>query len=563
MIPGLRGGGSITRHHPATVTILVLLVALVAGCAPRREGSDLLNRALSERARSRPATGSETRPEAIGSTRVETLVPPSALRGADGLACHAGRAFVSEEFVDRIREVRADGSLATVAMPRTVEGPAHLAFDESGNLFVAARRSGSVWRRSPGGNWKELARDLYGLSGLSVSAGRVWLSHCGVEDAISVLDPGATPRRVAENLGCPTGLLAEGNVLYVPLVESGEVLRIETASGARSRVASGLEVPVAVRRGPAGALLVLEARSGRVREINGQSDAGPGIPRTRLAPGVSDLATCSDSVLTVNSIWASVDAQKPWPSAPRSLVAGGLVLPQGAALFGNTLLLSDGRSIKRLRGETLELLAAWRLTEGLPRPSGLTIGGDGAAYISVPEEGRIFRLDIPSGSAAEFSSALRWPTSLDRLWSGELAVAETGTGQVLKIGPGGEWWPMAYSLLSPVALVTDGARLLVSEPAGGRVLSLREERMPLSIVSGLAQPSGLAVGPRHRIFIAERGTGELAVRNTDGSRRTLVRDLALGGARGEFPLEIPLVTRPDGSILLAAPGDGSVLEIRP
>lgn len=539
-------------------------LALLTGCSTAvPDGSGLLARALSDRDQQRPVHATAQHPEGVGSTQIEVRIPPSALRGADGLACHGGQAFVSEESVDRIREVRADGSLAAVTTPRALGGPSHLAFDDAGNLFVAARRSASVWRRDSGGSWQEIARDLHGLSGLSVSEGRVWLSHCGVDDALSVIDEGGNVRRVAENLGCPTGLLAEGETLFVPLVDHGRVLRVDANSGERTRIASRLEVPVAVRRAPDGALLVLEARTGQIRQIDGHSDAGPGIPLSRLAPGVSDLASCGNSVLTANSIWASIDVQKPWPGAGRTLVEGGLVLPQGAALFGDALLLSDGRAIKRLRGDTLELIAAWRLTEGLPRPSGLTIGGDGAAYITIPEEGRIFRLNIPSGTAAEFSSALQWPTSLARLWTGELAVAETGTGQILKVGPGGEWWPIAYSLLSPVALVADGARLLVSEPGGGRILSLREERTPLSIASGLAQPSGLAAGPRRRIFIAERGTDQLSVRNTDGSVRPLVRDLALGGVHGEHPLEIPLAARPDGTLLLAAPGDGSVLQIRP
>lgn len=548
-------------------SFLSLLLLIAAGCASNAvDDRALLDRLLSDQARDREFPLSDIVPTSLGSATLETLLPPSRLRGADGLACHAGRAFLSEAAVDRLREVHADGSTVEIALPRALAGPGHLAAGNDGSLWVAARRSGSLWRRSVSGTWSEVASELAGISGIAVSHDTVYVSQCFDEDAIVSFALDGSKRRVlATQLGCPSGIALVDESLLVALVDRGEVLRLDPATGKRRTIATGLKFPVAVRRVPDDELVVLESGRGVVRSIGRVHAEAQGIARSEMKfeEGVSDLAWCGESVLVSNAVWGSIDVVKPWPGKPRRLIKGGLLVPQGAALLGDALLVSDGLSIKVVREGSVELLAAHRVTPDFPPCSGLNLGSDGAAYVTVPERGEIVRLDLYNDKAAPFSSALQWPTSLTRTWTGELHVAETATGQVLHIGPSGEWWPTAVSLLSPVGLVADGSRLLVTEPSGGRVLSLREGRSPLSVASGLAQPAGVAVDPTRRIFIAERGTGQLAVRNTNGSVRRIVTGLALGRSRLPYPLEVPLVAARDGSLLLASPGDGSVLRIRP
>jgi glucose/arabinose dehydrogenase len=546
------------------------LALVLASCslAGNADAPDLLARALAAREHARPALGKATAatPVALGSASLEERLAPSALRGADGIACREGQALVTEAAVDRLREIRADGSLIELPLPRELEGPSYLAFAEDGTLFVAAGRSGSLWRRAISGEWSEIARGLPGLSGLSIGGDHVYVSQCLVEDAITefALD-GSGRRRLANNLGCPTGLLAHSGELFIALVERGVVLRLNPRDGRRTEIASGLAVPVAVRRISQGELVVLETQTGLLRALDptATSAAGPGLAVAKLAPGLSDLASCGKSVLVINSLWASIKMIRPWPGDVRTLVAGGLLVPQGAALIGRSLLISDGKSIKRLENGQLTILAAQHLTKDFPPPSSIAVGGDGAIYISVAERGEVIRLDLLSGKVTPFSSSLRWPTSLARFWTGEMVVAETGTGKVLRLGPTGEWWPVAHALLSPVGLIADGGRLLVAEPTGGRVISLREGRSPLSVASGLAQPAGLAIGTAKQIYIAERGTGEISVRQSAGSVRRLVTGLDLGKASRPYPREIPLLAVPDGTLLLASPGDGSVLAIRP
>ena len=240
-----------------------------------------------------------------------------------------------------------------------------------------------------------------------------------------------------------------------------------------------------------------------------------------------------------------------------------MLLPEGATLWGNSLLIADGRSVKRLHEGQLSLVAAKRVTPGFSTASGIIIGGDNAAYISAPRQGRVFRFDLNNPSVQEFSSGMNWPTSLARLWSGEIAIAETGSGQILKITSDGLLSPVTYSLLSPLALTADRTRLLVAEPDGGRIVALREQEAISSVASELSKPVGLAQDRRGRTFIVERGRAALTVRRLDGHLVRMIDNLPLGNFPGPYPREVPVVASPEGTLWLVLAGDGRILRVEP
>ena len=525
--------------------------------------STVLEQALRE-GRPRPAAGAATEPRALEQTTFQTVIQPTPLRGADGITCREGEALISEAAVHRIRRLTPDGSLSTVSIPGELESPTHLAFDDQGTLWVTDTTGAALWKRTEDGVWSVAGSNLPNLSGLLAEGHEIYFSQCDREGSVSRLPlAGGLPEKIAAGLGCPgTPAWFEG-MLLVPLGEKGEVWSIDPDTGRRKRLMKGLWSPLAVRRLPDGQPGVIESGNGRIVGFSSLQDESPPRPIKQLRAGINDLANCASSTLITNAIWGSVDRLRPFSGRPVNLIPGGLLLPQGATLWGKSLLIADGLSVKRLQGNELSVVAARGITPGFTTASGIVVGNDQTVYVSAPAQGRVYQFPLRHPAVEEFSSGMDWPTSLTRLWTGEIAVAETGSGQILRITNDGLWWPMTYALVSPLALTSDRERLLVTEPEGGRIISLREQEAPSSLSSELSRPVGVAQGRGGRTYVVEHGRSSLTQRRSDGGLIRLIDNLPLGSSRTRYPREVPIVATTEGGLWLVAPGDGRVLHVQP
>ncbi|MDG1959434.1 MAG: hypothetical protein P8K76_12030 [Candidatus Binatia bacterium] len=540
-----------------------LWFCLSISCASLDSG-EALQRALREGSRAQSVKTLSQEPRVLGAVSFTTELPPSSLRGADGIACRAGEAFIAEAAVNRIRRLTPDGSLSTIALPEKLEGPTHLAIDADGSLWVTAAHGAELWKKTRDGRWSVEASNLPDLSGLVADQNEIYFSQCDLRGSVSRISTAQKqPRIIAQDLGCPGTPAVSRGALLVPLREVGEVWRIDSSNGQRVRLTQGLRSPVAIREMHDGQPGIIESGTGRILGLNSLHRESPARLLKQLDPGINDFAPCGDSTLVTNALWGSVERLRPFDAQPKALVPGGLLVPQGATLWGTSLLIADGLSVKRLHQGNLSLVAARGITPGFSSASGIIIGGDNAAYISSPEEGRLYRFDLSNPRVEEFSSGLDWPTSLARLWTGEVSVAETGSGQILKISSDGLWWPITYSLLSPLALTTDRERLLVTEPESGRIIALREGTALSSLSSELSRPVGIAQARDGRTFVIEQGRAALTERRSDGSLVRLIDNLAVGTSQSDRPREVPIVTTPQDSLWMVLPGDGRVLHVRP
>lgn len=503
---------------------------------------------------------------ATGTQRVETIVEPTPLRGAAGLACRESQVFAAEPLVNRISAVQADGDVRRIGTPHGFWRPTDLAFDDGGFLYVATSEPGGLWRRAPSGHWDRLGTDLLDLGGVDVApSGEIVVAECARGGRILRIDPatGEASPPLATDLGCPGRLAVRADgIVLIPRRDLGEVVALDPATGARSVLVRGLDFPTAVGETPDGSFVVVEGGSGRIRILPGGEAGSAGASPLRSSPGIADIVTCGDTAIVSNEATGSLRAYKPWPTGGRILIPDGLVVPGGLYFEGGDLIVADRASIKRIRGERIELLVVSR-PGGLPPPVGITGGLPGLAWVTAPEQGELLQVDLGRGVATRVTSALDWPTSVLRTFSGELVVAETGAGRVVKLGPGAVPYALATGLMSPVALATRGERILTAEPAGGRVLRLRPNEAPTVVVGGLASPAGLATARSRPLYIALARKGALATRSRDGSVRRVLEGLAIESPQGEKPLPVPMAMADDGSVVVASPRDGSVVRLWP
>jgi len=117
--------------------------------------------------------------------------------------------------------------------------------------------------------------------------------------------------------------------------------------------------------------------------------------------------------------------------------------------------------------------------------------------------------------------------------------------------------------------------VLVSESAGGRVVRLTGARAD-TLIDGLRQPQGMVVDGR-TLFVVDAGAKEVVAVDLDsGARQTVASGLPVGAPPGVAPKPlrgIPpfsgpqgpfagITSGPDGTLFVAADGDGSVLALR-
>jgi sugar lactone lactonase YvrE len=510
------------------------------------------------------AGGANGEPTALPPGALTVLQPPTPLRGANGLACQERRLLIAQAVGNAIARLAADGSGEPLALPSGLAGPDDLAVDEAGTLFVTAAASGTVWRRDAGGSWRAIATALPGANGIALDpGGRLFVTSCVLDggDGIWEVDPqGARPpRAVARDLGCPNAMTADApGSLVVPLLAKGEVVRVRADDGSVERVARGLRAPTAVKRAPDGSLVVLESGTGAIRALPASPD-GAGEVLAQLSPGLDGFVTCGETALASSFVTGEVTAFKPWPDGSRSLTAPGLVVPRGLARAGEDVLVSDGVSLRRLRAGRTEVLVATAL-DPVPPPYAVAVAPDGFAWITVPHLGEVHRVDLAARTSDKVAGGFDWPTSIAALPTGDALVVDTGAGRVVRVAPDGATHTLTSGLASPVGLALRGTQALTLEPESGRVLAIRPGAAPLVVAAGLAGPVGLAADSSGRLYVAEKRTGGLVRIDTDGAHVRLAQGLALG-VPGAAPAPVAVLVASDGSVLVASPVDGSVVQV--
>ena len=539
-----------------------LALALTTACGPRRLPDETAARvalAVGAQGAIDHASGG---PSALSPATLTILQPATPLRGANGVACRDRQLVVAEELANRLLRVDASGGFEPITLPSGARGPNGVAFAPNGDLHVTATTSGEVWRRRAGdGGWDSIARGLQGVGGIAVDdGGRVFVGLCSADAKVIELDSAGhgAPRVIATGLGCPDGMVADaGGTLVVALREAGSVVRIAVGDGTKTTVATGLHTPVAVGRAPDGALVVLEAATGAIRTIDGAETR----EAARLAPGLDGFSSCGESAVVSNFVTGEMTAFKPWPTTSRVLERGGLALPRGIAQAGEDLIVSDGVSIRRVRGGIAAVLAATTI-DPIPPPFAVALAAGGFAWITVPSLGEVHRVDLAARTSEKIAGGFDRPTSILALSDGGVIVADTGAGRIVRVEADGSTRTLASGLVSPLGLAMRGGQILTTEPTGGRILGIREGSPPALIATGIAAPGGVAADAAGHVFVAETRTGALLRIDPDGSHRKIATGFAFGDAESD-PSPVAMLASFDGGILVAVPTNGSIVRIVP
>jgi sugar lactone lactonase YvrE len=515
---------------------------------------------------------------------VERLIAATPLRGSNGITFGPdGRLWVAEYLPGRISAVDVStGHVEVIVGPDgPLQSPDDLVFDADGNLYITDVAPGRVWRRSPSGELTVAADGIHNPNGIAAVGNRIFVNEMIPGGRVLELPsspPAADPPPAADSpsaAGSPFAadsplaahspvVLAEGLMLgnamqagpdgdlYYPHMFPGEVYRISPDGGTPVLVAEVAQT-VAVRFDRNGVLYVLSIdEAGTITRIDGDQ-------RTEIVTGIAGLdnaAFDADNRMFISSFSSAGITEVLPDGSLREIVPRGLAGPYGIAVDDN--------------GE-LHIADHYRLDGAfLPFAHALAAAGDELHFTS--QYGQVITTSGPETRTR--AENLDQPQGITVRPDGTLIVAEAGAGRVLSIAPDDTVSVLAEGLGRPVDVAVDAdGRCYVSDEDHGTVYRLphQDDAKPTIVADGLHAPQGLTVTPIGRVLVVEAGRRRLV--EAAPQLRVVAEDLPVAPPRPIQPAlmieGLPGVPRqfaalaaaPDGTVLLGASGDGSVLRL--
>lgn len=524
-----------------------------------------------------------TTPAVAPGWRLERVTRPSRLFGANGLRTGPdGRVYVAQVTGSQISALDvSSGELAVVsARGGDVVAPDDVAFDADGTLYATEVMDARV-SALDNGRSRILRDDLPCANGITVYQDRLFVGECRDGGRLMELDRATGAQRIlAENLPSPNAMeVGPDGLLYFPVMTANEIWRIDpfAADATPHRVAGDLGVPDSVKFDADGFIVSTQAASGQVLRIDPRT--GHHTVLAQLNPGLDNCTFVGERLFVSN--FSGEITEIAGGGDITTVLPGGLNWPLDLTVDGaGTLYVADGTYFyavgdnPRLQGrlQTLGML----FSPGYPGfVRGVAAVGPGE-FVVTTSGGQVSRY-LPAQSRNEVLA-----DGFDQLYgvavgSAGVVVTEFGTGRVLGVRAG-TVEVLAAGLAGPVGIaVADGhGTYLVAESGAGRVVRVSASGTE-TVVDGLGRPQGILVSG-DLLYVVDAGTREvLAVDLDTGTRHTIASGLPIGPPPGVVPKPLkgmPPFSGPqgpfagiargrDGTLFLAADGDGSVLALHP
>lgn len=540
--------------------------------------------------------GTASGPTAHSRWDVKRLNLPNPLWGSNGVAFGPdGRLYAAQFLAGQISAVDpATGDVETIVpMDGPVQSPDDLAFGADGSMYITDLVPGRVWRRSPQGAYTLVSDQVQVPNGITCIGDRLFVNEMKMAGRLLELFPDGdeAPKVLTEGLALGNAMqLGPDGYLYYPHMVTNQVWRIPPDGGVPELVAEDVHEPVAVRFDQGGVLMVLSrGTAGIVTRIDLHGTGSRTLVTSGLV-GLDNAAFDAENRMYVSSFATGGITELHPDGRTRDIVPRGLDGPFGVTVdLAGTVYAADHY---RVAGPEVPAAPAPGDVAGAATAAG---AGDAATHVLRPfahgisaeggllhltsQYGEVSTYDPEHGTTRVRASGLRQPTGIAARPDGVLVVAETGAGRVLAIDEQDDVTVLAEGLDHPVDVAHDAeGRCYVSDERLGAVLRIDDGRA-VTVADGLDAPQGLTV-LGDEVFTVETGSRRLrAVSLTTGELRTDAEDLAVGlppgtaarthpalftnGMPGVPRLFAGLTTAPDGSLLLSANGEGTVLRLSP
>jgi uncharacterized protein (TIGR03437 family) len=419
-----------------------------------------------------------------------------------------GNLFIADLGNSRVRRISPDGRITTVAgggnLPAggpnegtlatllALDAPRNLAMDSLGNLYISDFHAQRVYRL-----------DTSGVLTTAVGTGVAGFGGDG--------GPAAASR-----IAYPTAVAVDrDDNLYVSDSQNHLVRRVShglIASYARALTPTGLALD------GKSTLYIADPAGGQIIEIPQAGKA------TAISISAHDLAFAADG-----SLYAS-DA-----SVVRRITPAGAVT---TAAGGGDPARGDGSDPKQSL---------------LNHPAGIAVDTAGTLYIADRDNGRIRK--VANGMITTLASELNGPQAVGVDLAGSVYVPDPDHHRVQKIGADGRLTIVpSTGLISPVYVVPGSAgELYVADTGLGAILRVDSRGVTTTLKDGLKGPRGLALDRQGGIYFTEMDGQRVSKLALDGSLTQL--------ANGFWNIPRAVVVSASGTLYVADTGLQQIVQI--
>ncbi|MET4923097.1 hypothetical protein P3L51_12185 [Streptomyces sp. PSRA5] len=517
---------------------------------------------------------------------------PSPLWGSNGVAFGPdGRLYAAQFLAGQISAVDiATGEVETVVpMDGPVQSPDDLAFGADGSMYIADLVPGRVWRRSPDGAYTLLSEEVRVPNGITCVGDRLFVNEMKTNGRLLELFPdGGEPVVLTEGLALGNAMqLGPDGCLYYPHMLTNQVWRIPVDGGTPEIVAEEVHDPVAVRFDRGGVLHVLSrGAAGIVTRVDLHGTGSRSVVTSGVV-GLDNAAFDAENRMFVSSFADGGVTEMHPDGRTRDIVPRGFVGPYGVTIdLGGTVHAADHY---RLASPESAGRGERDAETGGDRPGGAIThellhfchgitADDGLLHLT-SQYGAVQTYDPETRSTRVRATGLDQPLGITVRADGALIVAEAGAGRVLAIDEADTVTVLAEGLGHPVDVALDSEqRCYVSDDRLGAVLRVDGDRT-VTVAEGLGAPQGLVIRGTELFTVDAEHRTLRAVSLITGESRVDVEDLAVGpppgvsaraevalfahGMPGSPGLFAGLAAAPDGSLLLSANGEGSLVRLSP
>ena len=493
-------------------------------------------------------------PEPVTEAAVRTIGESASFRGINGILFGPdGDLYLSSVVTPAVARLDPETGeiLDNWGREDGAKSPDDLAFGPDGSVYWTDISDGEVAMRTPEGETRVVASPGVGVNPITFSDdGRLFVSQCFMDTNLYELDPAGErePRLIRDDLGPGCGLngmdwgSADGK-LYGPRWFRGEVVRLDVDSGEMETVASGFDVPAAVKFNSEGVLHVLDSLRGEVVRVG--EDGGKEVV-ARVQPGLDNFAFDADDRLFISSFADGFIVEALSPDENRIVLEGGLNMPGGLALIGagdaddeTRLVVADFFALRQLDPATGEELGVVRDVIGfsdIGTSMSVHAADDGQLILSSWFDNAVRLWDPATDALVQIFGELAAPIDAIQ-FEGDIVASQWGAGNVIAFSPENpeEKRVLADSLEGPAGLTALDGSLYVTDNLAGALLRITSGGAEV-VAEGLDHPEGLAAA-NGSIYVVEAGAGRVtAIDAVNGATWGVAENLELQvPPSGAFP----------------------------
>jgi sugar lactone lactonase YvrE len=507
---------------------------------------------------------------------LERLTQPSRLYCANGLRTGKdGRVYVAQVAGSQVSAIDVDtGAIETISpIGGPIVGPDDLVFDDDENLYVTEITENQVRVLRPNGSTDVLA-ELRVANPITYHQGRLIAGELVMGGRIVEINrDGGAPRVILDNIPMVNAFdVGPDGKLYFPAQGANEIWRIGLEGGGQPEVvAKDLGVPDSVKFHPDGYIVSTQVYSGQVLKID--PSTGEKSVLADIGPGLDNVTFVGKRIF-VSHITGSIH-EIVAPGKIKALVEKGLQWPLGLAVGGSgELFVADGGFTYMLRPGGEMQLIGMLFSPGFPGWVRDVAAAGADTWIVTTANGDVARWRPAEQQHEKLASGYDRLMGVAVAPGGAVVFAEMPTGRLLS-WDGGHTSELARGLNRPMGVAICKDAVYVAECGAGCVSKLSGgKREPL--LDGLDEPQGLAV-MADRLYVLDVGAKQLIQCDlSGGTRRVIAWNLPVGAPPGIIAKQLGgvgdmcgpmhsfsgLTAGADGTIYVAADGEGSVLAIR-